>query len=683
MVNPPTNTRSDFAPYRQITLGNGADPAIAVLLVEDNAGDVRLLQEFLGEVASTRFELIHTDRLDNAIACLAQNRFDIVLLDLSLPDSQGLDTFLELHRQAPGLPIIVLTGLDDETLAIKAMHEGAQDYLPKGQVDGHLLGRSIRYAIERQRSEEALRDSEARYRSVVLAMQEGIILQQADGTILTCNTSAERILALPVAEILGHTSCDLSWRAVHEDGSPFPCESYPAMVTLQTGQPCSNVVLGIHRHDDGALTWIAMNSQPLFYPGESLPYAVITSFTDITEKKQLEAQFLHAQRLESLGTLAGGIAHDLNNILTPILGVVQLLPLKLPNLDPRTQNLINLLETSAQRGVDLVKQILSFTRGIEGKPNLVKVQHLIAEIRQIIQQTFPKSIELSIDLPQDLWTISVDGTQLHQVFMNFCINARDAMPQGGILSISAENFWADENYARMNLDARVGPYVAITFTDTGTGIAPEILDRVFDPFFTTKKIGEGTGLGLATVMGILKNHRGFLKVESEVGKGTRFQIYLPAAESVEIQPEVAIAPLGGQGELILVVDDERSIQEIVQVSLEQYNYRVITASDGIEAIAEYAKRKDEIRAILLDMMMPSLDSVSTILTLQQLNPNVKIIAVSGLATNEAIAKATSTSVKCFLAKPFTAQEILHALQTVLQESPQYNEARTKTIADGS
>jgi two-component system, cell cycle sensor histidine kinase and response regulator CckA len=476
-------------------------------------------------------------------------------------------------------------------------------------------------------------------------------------------------LALPVTEILGHTSCDLSWRAVHEDRSPFPCEAYPAMLTLQTGKPCSNVVLGIHRPDDDALTWIAMNSQPLFHPGESLPHAVITSFTDITEKKQLEAQFLRAQRLESLGTLAGGIAHDLNNILTPILGIVQLLPLKLPHLDERTQNLLNLLETSAQRGVDLVKQILSFTRGIEGKPNLFQIRHLVSEVRQIIQQTFPKSIEISIDLPEDLWMIAADATQLHQVFMNLCINARDAMPEGGVLSIAAENFWVDENYARMNLDAHIGPYVAITVTDTGMGIAPEILDRVFDPFFTTKEVGKGTGLGLSTVMGIVKSHRGFLQVESKVGKGTRFRIYLPAVESLETKTEEAIAPLGGHGELILVVDDESSIREITQASLEQSNYKVVTASDGIEAIAIYAKRKDEIRAILLDMMMPSLDSVTTILTLQQLNPNVKIIAVSGLATNDAVAKATSARVKCFLAKPFTAHEILNALQSVLQESP--------------
>lgn len=391
------------------------------------------------------------------------------------------------------------------------------------------------------------------------------------------------------------------------------------------------------------------------------PKAILVVSTDITEKKKLEAQFLRAQRLESLGTLASGIAHDLNNVLTPIIGIVQLLPMKITSLDESTRRMLQILEESTYRGADLVKQILSFTRGMEGKPTSTQIKHLLSEIEKIIQQAFPKNIELTTSLTPDLRLIAADGTLLHQVFMNLCVNARDAMPDGGRLSISAENLMIDQNYARMHLDAQVGAYVMVTITDTGVGMPPEILDRIFDPFFTTKEIGKGTGLGLSTVMGIVKSHGGFVNVYSEVGKGTRFNVYLPATDTDEKEETTNSEVAFGQGELILVVDDEVAIQEITKTTLETYNYRVMVANDGVEAIALYAEHKHEISVVLLDLMMPSLDSATTIRTLCKLNPQIQIIAMSGLATNESVTRTMGEGVQAFLAKPFTASELLHLL----------------------
>jgi two-component system, cell cycle sensor histidine kinase and response regulator CckA len=388
-------------------------------------------------------------------------------------------------------------------------------------------------------------------------------------------------------------------------------------------------------------------------------------FRNITEKKQLESQLLRAQRLESLGTLASGIAHDLNNVLTPIMGVVQLLPIKVATLDPQVQRLLEILGESARRGADLVQQILSFTRGADaGDRQSLAVSLLLVEIEKIIRHTFPKNITLTIDFTPDLGRITADATLLHQVLMNLCINARDAMPNGGRLSITTENVTIDDHYARINLDAQVGDYVMITIADTGMGIPAVIADRIFEPFFTTKAIGKGTGLGLSTVMSIIKTHAGFINVYSEVGKGTRFKIYLPATDTHTAEALVEPALPGGAGELILVVDDESAVQEITKVTLETHGYKAMTANDGIEAIALYAEHKQAISVILLDLMMPSLDAMTTIRTLCKLNPRVKIVAMSGLAANVSMTQTMDVNemgVQAFLAKPFTTSKLLEVL----------------------
>jgi PAS domain S-box-containing protein len=428
-----------------------------------------------------------------------------------------------------------------------------------------------------------------------------------------------------------------------------------------------------YRHKDGSYRWFSWNAQP--DPEKQVIYAVAV---DITEKKSLEQQFLRAQRLESLGSLASGIAHDLNNVLTPIVGAAQLLPLTLPNLDPRSQRLLNMLIESSKRGSGLVKQILTFARGVDGERIVIQVRHILTEIISVARQTFPKSIEIALNLDSaDLWLVSVDATQIHQVLMNLFVNARDAMPNGGTLTASAENITiSHSNFAANDADLRLssqlpeGSYILVTVTDTGIGMTSEMLDRIFDPFFTTKETG--TGLGLSTVQGIVKTHGGAIGVESEVGQGTCFKIYLPAIlpwkgsanDSREADTSTVDEDLyDGKGRLVLVVDDEVAIREITKVSLETYNYRVMLASDGIEAIDIYAQNYPSIAIVLVDMMMPNLDTPSIILALQQINPQVHVVVMSGSYHNLA-AMVERQQVSAVLTKPFSTAEMLQTLAEI-------------------
>lgn len=396
------------------------------------------------------------------------------------------------------------------------------------------------------------------------------------------------------------------------------------------------------------------------------PQSILIVNTDITEKKHLEVQFYRAQRLESIGTLASGIAHDLNNILQPILFISHLLKQKFPYLDKQTRERLKMLEDSSKRGTSLVRQILSFACGEEGSRACVQVKHLLREVIQVAQKTFPKSINIGMKrLTSDLWTVYADATQLHQVFMNLMVNARDAMPEGGTLTLSGENLFIDETYARMEIEAQVGFYIVITFADTGTGISPEIIERIFDPFFTTKEPGKGTGLGLSTVRGIVNNHGGFVRVSSVVGKGSQFKVYLPAVDGQEIQDSQEIELPKGHNELILIVDDETSILKITKTSLEEHNYRTLTAKDGVEALVLYGKYTHDIDLVLMDLMMPEMDGETTIRALKKINPHIKIIVISGVISNNKYKQAIDLGVTTFLSKPYTEKELLDTICNII------------------
>jgi PAS domain S-box-containing protein len=483
---------------------------------------------------------------------------------------------------------------------------------------------------------------------------DAILLRDLSGTILYCNQSAKRMYGWTEEEFLGKSANELLFKEYTQELA----EAMREVTVNGAWQGELKKVTKLRRDITVASRWTLVRDEA------GNPKSILSVDTDITEKKQLENQFLRAQRLESLGTLASGIAHDLNNMLTPILAISQLLPLRLGNVDKTSSEMLEMLEATAKRGANLVKQVLSFARGNEGKRTVLQIKHLLKDIEQFAKGTFPKSITIERDFPRDLSTVSADATQLHQLFMNLVVNARDAMPDGGILSIEAQNKFIDESYAKMNIEAKVGSYIVVTITDTGIGISPQVINRIFDPFFTTKEVGEGTGLGLSTVLGIVKNHGGFVEVSSEINKGTQFKVYLPS-----IKGEVSSTSAGeqlpiGNNELILVVDDEVAICEILKSTLETYNYRVMIARDGIEAIAVYVQHKKEIDVVLIDIMMPSMDGSIAIRTLQQMNPQVKIIAMSGLVSNEALAQSSNTNIQAFLNKPFSASELLNTLQRI-------------------
>ena len=337
-----------------------------------------------------------------------------------------------------------------------------------------------------------------------------------------------------------------------------------------------------------------------------------------------------------------------------------------------TVELIDTLESCTRRGAELVKQVLSFARGLEGERIAVNFEILLRDVRQIVRETFPKSIEFRFSTEKDLWLVQGDPTQLHQVVMNLAVNARDAMPHGGRLHLSAENVVLDEVYSGMNQQASPGPYVRIVVNDTGEGISPEIIDRIFEPFFTTKETGKGTGLGLSTTMGLVRSHGGFINVYSEPGRGATFKIYLPASASPHEKKQVELKQTGlprGRGQQILVVDDEQSIRDVARRTLERFGYRVMTAEHGAEAVALYAQHGSEIDAVICDMAMPVMDGPATIVAIKAINPRVRLIASSGFTENQGVTKALGIGASQFINKPYTSDQLLTALDRLWTDSP--------------
>ncbi|MBK9707777.1 MAG: response regulator [Acidobacteria bacterium] len=519
-------------------------------------------------------------------------------------------------------------------------------------INGDLIIRCIgRDVTEQLKTERALRESEERLRLSLQAAHFGIWEWQIEKGIYIQDDTAR--------EVLGDQTGSLKHflKIVHPEDS----ERLKSKVELALNSGL-NYSLDFRLFDSkGNIKWVEAHARVVSNHEQTLT-KLIGVVRDITEIKLLEMERYRTSRLESIGSLVSGISHDLNNIFTPILMGIS--TLKKSSLDENAERWIPVIQKSAERGRDLIEQMLTFGKGYEVDRETININSLVKDLLIIIGETLPKDIEVELHLEQNLWDIVGNQTQIHQVLLNLCINSKDAMPKGGKLTISTENLLIDEDNSKiLNTAAKPGRYVGITITDTGLGIPPNIIEHIFDPYFTTKKNSQGTGLGLSTSRTIVITHGGFITVSSQVGRGTKFIAHLPVLESNKVKPGVSFNKNAEKGhdELILMIDDERDICDVAKHCLESNGYRVIIMQNGIEAIKIYEERRDEIQVVITDLMMPEVDGPGIIRKLRQINPGVKIVAISGIRGNEKYKEAARAGFNVFLQKPFTEEKLLSTL----------------------
>jgi PAS domain S-box-containing protein len=519
-----------------------------------------------------------------------------------------------------------------------------------------VLGANIDIS-ERKQTEDKIQEQA----NLLGLASDAIVVRGMDEKIQYWNKSAERLYGWSAEEAVGANFPKIA----AEDPAPFEAAKG---ILLEKGEWSGEV----RKKTKFGTNVIVVSRWTLLLDETHNPRSILAIDTDITEKKQMEALFLRNQRIESIGQLAGGIAHDLNNILAPILMGAQIL--RQNANEPDSPFILATIETNAQRGAEIVKQVVAFARGVDGQRVLLQVRYVLAEICVIIRETFPKSINLKTEQQENLWMIMGDATQIHQILLNLAVNARDAMPYGGTLTLAAENVILDSAAAKLRPGLEPGPHVLFTISDTGTGISAEIADKIFQPFFTTKDPDKGSGVGLSTVMGIVKSHKGRVEFDSTLGQGTEFRVYLPAQPG---PPRPAPAKLGlggalkkGCGELILIVDDEEAVRSVTKRILEKNGYRTLIATRGTEAVACYLEKGYEISLVLTDLHMPDMGGVEAIGVLRQLNPSVKIIVVTGAGSAVGAPSAEEMGVQGYIKKPFDVTHLLMTLQDVLH--PQAN-----------
>lgn len=761
-----------------------------VLLIEDNEDDAYLIGETLTERTPADIELEWVDRLEIGLNHLADDKIDVVLLDLSLPDSHGLETLDKVQRQTPDVPVIVLTHLDDEAMAVQAVRRGAQDYLVKGRSDGYGLGRAIQYAIERKRSEKAVRDSEARLRAIIDTALDALIGMNAKGMITEWNPRAEVIFGWRRWEAIGQNLADLiispRYREAHEhglrhfmdtgggpvlnrrveltglrrDGTEFPVElsisplkrdktyvfnaflsditerkraeeirvrlasivesSEDAIISKtldgivtswnmgaertfgftadevigkpigillpqdrveEESQILERVKQGEHvthfetvrRRKDGKDIHIALTISPIEDgAGTIIGFSEIAR--DITEHKSLEAQLRQSQKMEGVGQLAGGIAHDFNNLLTVINSYSAMVLGELDFSNPFARNGIEQIKEAGHRAASLTRQLLMFSRQQVLEPKVLDLNEVVSNIGKLLRRLIGEDITQILCLHPALGRVKIDPGQLEQIIMNLAVNARDAMPGGGQLTIETENVELDNAYARTHALVQPGPYVMLAVSDTGCGMDADTQARIFEPFFTTKGVGSGTGLGLATVDGIVKQSGGNIWVYSELGKGTTFKIYLPRVEQTSELPEPGAAPaeLLRGSETVLLVEDDEMVRALAQAILERYGYHVLAARNVHDALHFVQGGAEQIHLLLTDTIMPGMNGPELAKQVQAIRPEIKVLYMSGYTDKVISCTAALEPGTAFLQKPFTPQTLTHKVHEVLNTIVQPN-----------
>lgn len=607
---------------------------IRVLLVEDNPGDARLFAELVKDTGAGQWKLTQVGRLSHALDRLSREPFDVVLLDLSLPDADGLETVIRAHAESPKVPIVVLTGHDDESLAVRAVRAGAQDYLVKGRLDGDLLVRSIRYATERGRAIEALERREEHYRSLIENSMDLITILNMDGTIRYVSPSHERLLGYPMDALIGKNVISF----VHsEDKTRIKA----ALLNGNNGRPVECRV----RHCDGS--WRVLESFARDLSHVAGVRGMVVNARDITERKHLEEQLHHSQRMEAVGRLAGGIAHDFNNLLMVITGYSNMLLDGIRTGDPARQDLEQVVKAS-ERAADLTRQLLAFSRRQGVRSSVVDLNLLVDDMDRMLRRVLGEDIELVVKLAPGLKTVQADPGQIEQVILNLVVNARDAMTSGGQLLIETKS-----------AELPGAEYVILSITDTGIGMEPHVASRVFEPFFTTKQ--HGTGLGLSTSYGIIKESGGDVRVHSTPGKGTTFYIELPIAAQRQSKSESANELRVPRGtETILLVEDEDGVRRVVEAMLKRHGYQVLASTSSQDALAAADQHRGVIHLLITDMVMPGMSGQKMAEYLIERRPDMRVLYVSGYG------ETSSQGDVHFLQKPFSAAELATKVREVLQ-----------------
>jgi len=631
---------------------SGARP-LQLLLVEDNPADAMLLREALRDAGETRFELDHVARLSDGLKRIAAALYDVVLLDLRLPDSQGLETLSRMLDHARGVPIVVMTGLADERLAMNALRQGAQDYLVKGEVAGDTLARSIRYAIGRHTADEALRATSDTLSALIDATPLAIVVLDREHRVRRWNRAAEELFGWKEDEVLGGRPPQ-----VPEEQR----EAFESMVQSELqGQRHAGLEL-LRRRKDGSSVDVSLWTAPLRDAQQNV-VGTVRIFADVGERKRLEERLRQSQKMEAIGRLAGGIAHDFNNLLTVILGYAELAQTSLGRDDPLQRELAE-IRKAAVRAAALTNQLLAFSRRQVLRPKLLDLNAVIVGFDAMLRPLLGEQVEIVLELERGLGDVRADPGQLEQVLMNLALNARDAMPAGGRLTFATR---AVEIGAEEPSDLRRGPYVLLSVSDTGSGMSPDTLAHAFEPFFTTKEEGKGTGLGLATVYGIVKQSGGEIRAASEVGRGTTFEIYLPRADAtIDSARGMRALARGERGErgtgTVLVVEDDETLRGFVRAALESHGYRVLEAASGAQASQLCTNHDGPIELMVADVELPRVREEGAPLLLAAPRQGMRVLYVSGYRGGTSMRLPPGAS---FLNKPLTSEDLLAQVRRML------------------
>lgn len=633
---------------------------VRVLHLEDNDNDHLLVAEILAsDGLSCEFVVAKSE--GEFFQALRAGKYDFILSDYTLPSYNGLSALALAQQLHPETPFVFFSGTIGEEVAVDSLKNGASDYVLKQRPSR--LAPAIRLALQNAQERLRLRQAEEKIREQVDLLdkaRDAILLCGLDNRIVFWNQSAERIYGWTASEVIGRDVAEVFFRGA----SPQFEEAIKSVA--EQGEWVGEMQ---HFTKDGEI--VTVQSRCTLIRNElGQPKSRLMLNTDITERKQLEEQFLRVQRLESLGVLASGIAHDLNNALTPIVIGIGILRQE-ESLPAQLESILNTMENSARSGVDMVKQVLAFARGSDGEKVMINIGQLVNNMGKIVADTFPKNIDCRMNVDRASWSISGLPTQLNQVLMNLCVNARDAMPEGGTLSLTTQNISLNAAEAEMHLQAKPGNYLCISVSDTGVGIPLERIEKIFEPFFTTKAPDKGTGLGLSTSLTIIRNHGGFVTVHSQVGRGTEFKCYLPAVTGSAPEGAMQQKPKlpAGNGECILVVDDEEAVLAITQTALQHYGYHVLTASSGPEAVACLTEKGEAVRLVMTDLSMPFMDGYATIAALRKIRPELKIIISSGLEREKEEANDQEVKIDAVISKPFTTENLLITVHDVLTNKP--------------